>query len=186
MCKVTTREAFLRAVWQYIPQGSVCAEIGVLRGDFSQMILDILKPKYLILIDPFITNKEFDYGAELQYLPTAYSTESDYEKLMVRFEKEIAGGKVICDKQFSYEAVNDYPDNFFDVIYIDASHLYEDVKLDLNNFLPKLKPNGICAGHDYGNELFGVTKSVDEFIKENNFQMIILNEQGGDFALKRK
>ena len=38
----------------------------------------------------------------------------------------------------------------YDFIYIDASHEYEDVLNDLKMFLPKLKSNGIIAGHDWG------------------------------------
>lgn len=50
-----------------------------------------------------------------------------------------------------------------DLIYIDASHEYEDVKSDIENYRKLLKPNGIMFGDDYSNSIFpGVKKAVDE------------------------
>lgn len=47
-----------------------------------------------------------------------------------------------------------------DLIYIDGSHEYEDVKADLKNYLPLLSAEGIMFGDDY-NWPF-VKKAVDE------------------------
>lgn len=51
-----------------------------------------------------------------------------------------------------------------DVIYIDASHEYQDVKEDLASYWQKLNTGGIMFGDDYGNTTFpGVKQAVDEF-----------------------
>jgi hypothetical protein len=43
------------------------------------------------------------------------------------------------------------------------------------------------AGHDYFTyDNFGVIQAVDEFVKEHNFEMIIFNNAGFDWALKQK
>jgi len=43
------------------------------------------------------------------------------------------------------------------------------------------------CGHDYTDAYgFGVVKAVDEFCKEHDFEMIILNNNGFDWALKHK
>lgn len=53
-----------------------------------------------------------------------------------------------------------------DLIYIDASHEYEDVKEDLKNYWDKLNYGGVMFGDDYGNSTFpGVKVAVDEFGK---------------------
>lgn len=47
-----------------------------------------------------------------------------------------------------------------DLIYIDGSHEYEDVRVDIDNALQRA---GIIFGDDYGNTVFpGVKKAVDE------------------------
>lgn len=52
---------------------------------------------------------------------------------------------------------------FADLIYIDGSHQYEDVKKDTANYWPLLRHGGIMFGDDYGNGAFpGVKKAVDE------------------------
>jgi len=48
-----------------------------------------------------------------------------------------------------------------DLIYIDASHAYEEVWRDIDRAQYILKKDGILCGDDYGNKE-GVTKAVDE------------------------
>lgn len=50
-----------------------------------------------------------------------------------------------------------------DLIYIDASHEYQDVVDDIENFSKKLNEGGIMFGDDYNNSVFpGVRQAVDE------------------------
>ncbi len=58
-------------------------------------------------------------------------------------------------------ASNMFPDGYFDFVYIDGDHRYENVLLDIEFWLPKVKKGGILGGHDYGNEV-GVKKAVDK------------------------
>jgi len=55
-----------------------------------------------------------------------------------------------------------YQDNSLDFVFIDAAHDYESVKADINSWMPKLKLNGILAGHDYYHP--PVMKAVQELI----------------------
>ena len=79
----------------------------------------------------------------------------------------------------SMEAVNDFPDNHFDYIYIDGDHRYEAVKDDLEKWYPKLKIGGVFAGHDFVAECEGVVLAVQEFYNKRNLKYIIGND--GDF-----
>lgn len=48
-----------------------------------------------------------------------------------------------------YDVVPKLPNNYFDVVYIDADHHVTSVLSDIQITFPKLKPHGIMSGHDY-------------------------------------
>lgn len=183
MILVGSREDFLEVLNHKLPSKCWAIEIGVFNGDFSEMILSILDPAGLTLIDPFTTDERITYN---DGTPTVYSSRENYEKVLMRFRNDW-GKRIHVYEMFSYDAKYKFFDETFDFIYHDASHLYSDLKRDLKEWLPKLKPTGLMCGHDYtDNPSFGVRQAVDEFCKEHNFEMVLLNQQGGDFALMRK
>jgi predicted O-methyltransferase YrrM len=49
----------------------------------------------------------------------------------------------------SVEASKLYEDGSLDFVFIDAAHDYDNVLADLKAWHPKVKPEGIIAGHDY-------------------------------------
>jgi len=73
----------------------------------------------------------------------------------------------------SVDASKKFKDKSLDFVFLDASHEYEDVKNDIIKWLPKVKPGGILAGHDYyvdGHDWFpGVKQAVNEQLK--NFEV---------------
>jgi hypothetical protein len=48
-----------------------------------------------------------------------------------------------------------------DMIFLDASHAYEDVAADIEAWRSKVRPGGTLCGHDYGTWP-GVKQAVDE------------------------
>jgi predicted O-methyltransferase YrrM len=78
------------------------------------------------------------------------------------------GINLIC--KGSVNASKMFPDQFFDLIFIDADHTYDAVKRDIKAWLPKCKHGGIIAGHDY--QAKGVwpevRRAVDEFFPQIN------------------
>lgn len=182
MIIVSDRTRFLLEFKKYLPPDPIGIEIGVFRGDFSQNIFDIIKPMRLVLIDPFKTDVSKTYGDKYKNLPTAYSNESDYEQVIKRFEDELPESKIVVYKNYSYDAVKHFPDYSLDFLYLDASHLYADVKQDLNDWLPKLKRTGYLCGHDYTDD--EVKQAVDQFKEEHKLEIFLYNENGGDWALR--
>jgi SAM-dependent methyltransferase len=53
----------------------------------------------------------------------------------------------------------------FDLIYIDGSHEYRDVKEDIQNSLRIIRSGGIISGHDYNSTCPGVIMAVNEMFK---------------------
>lgn len=55
-----------------------------------------------------------------------------------------------------------FPDSYFDFVFIDASHKFEETKADIRVWYPKMIPEGILAGHDYNSgQGSGVKEAVD-------------------------
>ena len=65
-------------------------------------------------------------------------------------------------KKLSLDAAKDYKDSSLDFVFIDAAHDYDNVKADIEAWLPKLKKGGIIAGHDYADYAPGLIKAVNE------------------------
>ena len=69
----------------------------------------------------------------------------------------------------STEACKLIPDQYFDFVYIDTSHFYEETKEDILAWLPKVRRGGILGGHDYDTPTkkhFGVRRAVDELFPD--------------------
>ena len=58
----------------------------------------------------------------------------------------------------------------YDLIFVDGSHEYNDVKKDLNNYSKMLSDDGILVAHDiHSLEFPGINKAWNEFKRQNNF-----------------
>jgi len=173
-----------------LPKESVGAEIGVHLGDFSQQMLDSISPKELHLIDPW------EHQTSSIYKTAWYGggakggqTELDerYSSILKRFNQNIHDEQVKVHRGYSAAILQQFPDRYFDWVYIDGNHLYEYVKGDLELSLQKVKSGGYIAGDDYTEGGWwegGVKKAVDEFAKNQAVQLLeIRNRQ---FVFRRQ
>jgi hypothetical protein len=63
----------------------------------------------------------------------------------------------------SVEMAQQVPDGSLDLVFIDADHSEAAVRADIRAWLPKVRQDGIIAGHDYGSRNHpGVKIAVDE------------------------
>lgn len=187
------RYHFLNEVKSMISENPKCMEIGVDTGNFSEVIFREFNPSRLVLIDPFtegvdpITkndrypNKEGGFYTQR----TVYSNEAGLNSVKSKLSGAIESGIVEIERGFSTEVLHKFEDDEFDFIYVDACHIYEAVLWDLENYINKLKPGGMMAGHDYGATEYGVTEAVHDFCKKYNYEIIMLSTEG-DFALSLK
>lgn len=67
----------------------------------------------------------------------------------------------------SLQAAKLFNDKSLDFVFIDASHNYINVKNDILAWKPKIKKNGILAGHDYCSAHPDVIRAVDEVLKND-------------------
>jgi len=62
-----------------------------------------------------------------------------------------------------------FEDGSVDLVFLDADHSEDGVLRDLEAWLPKLRPGGIIAGHDYGARHHpGVKPAVDRVFREHS------------------
>jgi predicted O-methyltransferase YrrM len=87
-----------------------------------------------------------------------------YQNFILQSVKEKYGDRLVPIQGYSFQVVDQFADNFADIIFIDADHSYESVKKDILKYTPKLKKGGLLTGHDI--DYPGVNKAVKELIKE--------------------
>jgi len=163
-----------------MPKNSVCAEIGVEKGDFSDMIFKITTPVKLHLIDAWGDPTRYHDGLKLSV-----------EK---KFSHEIKTDNIKINVGFSTDVLKNMPDNYFDWVYLDTDHTYEVTAEELRILKNKMKPNGIIAGHDYiignwgGDVRYGVIEAVHEFCVKDNWELIFITINKNEmpsFAIKK-
>jgi len=171
-------EEKMREIYR-IKSGDVCAEIGVWKGEFSERILR-QHPSKLHLIDPWV-HQDFpvDDPAELRI----YCCE---QKEMDRIYKDVvnkfAGNETVeIHREFSANTV--FAEKYFDWVYVDGNHSYENVLEDLRHYLPFIKNGGLLCGDDYGANdgdpysNGGPERAVQEFIEETGLEVEITGTQ---------
>jgi hypothetical protein len=178
-----------RMVLDALPAGSIGAEIGVHKGDFSAVLLEAVRPARLHLVDPwkYETAERYDkawYGGQAE----GGQAEMDerYASVLTRFDREIRAGQVVVDRGSSEEVLEQLPDEYFDWVYIDGNHLYEYVKVDLALSLRTTKAGGLITGDDYAEGGWwqgGVKKAVDEFATDDAVQLLQL--QNGQYVFQK-
>lgn len=180
------RTDYLELCKSMLTRQPICVEIGVLRGEFSKLIIDILQPRKLHLVDPWeIGHDKNDTRTEQRPgLPTAYSDQNCYTHISNIFSEQISSSQVELHRMFSYDAVDLFQDKYFDFIYIDATHFYEPVMEDIKNYFPKLKDTGILCGHDYGGYWKEVTKAVNDSCEIYNLSVHHVSDFGDWIAIR--
>lgn len=160
------------------------AEIGVLVGDYSEILRASWKKGTLHLIDIWKHNPDYidivNFSDDLNtenYIYTVHRFKNDYNVKIYRMS--------------SKEASVLFPNNFFDWIYIDADHSYDGCMQDLISWYPKLKIGGILAGHDYTDGIglggvFGVKTAVDEFVSIINTKLFLTEENVQSWYFQKK
>ena len=173
-----------------MPRGSTCAEIGVFAGDFSERILEVVRPVRLHLIDPWRHETDAEYRrAWYGDAKGGGQTRMDEVHAAVcrRFAGAVASGIAVIHRAPSAEAAALFADEYFDWVYIDGNHRYEFVKADLERYAPKVKRGGLIAGDDYqvaGWWEDGVTKAVDEYVALGRCDVV--STGGNQFILRKR
>jgi predicted O-methyltransferase YrrM len=139
------------------PTNSHFVEVGTWKGmSAAYMAVEIINSG---------KNIKFDCVDTWDFVPSQTEIPEDqFENLYETFLNNIEPVKhqIKPVKALSWDGANYYTDESLDFIFIDAAHDYESVKKDINAWFPKLKKDGVIAGHDY-TWCDDVKKAVHEF-----------------------
>jgi SAM-dependent methyltransferase len=149
---VPTRTALIHK----LKKGGIVAEVGVDQGKFSREILDIASPGELHLIDHRIE-------------PAVRTLAATSEKSRVRLHHGDSAA-----------VLDEFPDAYFDWIYIDAQHTYEGVARDIEAARRVVKPAGFLVFNDYTPwsyiemQPYGVVAAVNELCVNDGWEVVYL------------
>lgn len=149
-------------------------EVGVWRGEFSEYLLSESGLAKLISVDA--------WDASLTLQKKYRQVDFEAAMLLTKDKLKRFGKRSEVLRLTSKDAAKQFPDNYFDFVYIDAGHDYDNVKQDLTVWYPKLKPGGLFAGHDYVKwqgkaKTWGVVRAVNEFIEENDLSLVLTQDK---------
>jgi hypothetical protein len=167
-----------------VKHGQIGAEIGVQKGLFTHGILHHCKPQKLHLIDPW-----YLLGDHWPWANANQSTTKALRNIIYWFRKQLSEGSVILHIGFDEEILNQFPDSYFDWVYLDTSHEYEHTKRELVILDKKVKAGGVIVGDDWFTEpdhvFYGQYLAITEFMKTHNYEFAALDEENHQFAIKK-
>lgn len=167
---LTNRECVL----PLLAQGMVAAEVGVACGGFSEKILQICKPRSFYAIDIFDDTTVGFWGS------TEFrdNNMTHYEYYADKFRKYIDDGILNMERGLSVEVLKRFPDDFFDYLYLDAGHDYNNVHEDIKEVTRVVKEGGVIQFNDYiyysygENMYYGVMQAVNEMVNQTQSKVM--------------
>jgi len=147
----------------------VGAEIGVAKGEFSDLMFKGIPGLKMYLVDPY-----YDYPGGKKYA-------REHPEMKKMSHKLMKGRDVVWLEEKSETAFNKIPDKSLDFVYIDGNHEYNWVMLDIILWERKVKRGGIISGHDYNTHGYPkhirqVKKAVDDFTKIHHISPVYLTD----------
>lgn len=173
---------------QLAQDGDVMVEVGTFLGESLHCLIDKVaaakKDVKIFAVDNFdleFMNREDTENFDLDTKPVMASEKEQgllkhgHKGMLVEFynklreagkEKYLKG----CLVGKSWDFASCFADQSIRFCFIDAGHSYNAVKLDLEAWYPKMKPQSVFAGHDwYAGE--GVRRAVIEFAVAHNLKI---------------
>lgn len=170
-----------KRVWKPFMEKYDCqiiCELGVFQGENFELMIKH-NPQVAVAVDAWIddgTASRNDMGFSQETLDKQYS---DFVAKMS--DKPF----VQIYRKYTSDAVKYFPDNYFDLVYVDADHTYEGCLFDIKDWYPKVKNGKFLIGDDYRSAvahrtevIFGVVEAVQKFAAENDLTIYELPRYG--------
>lgn len=168
----------IELIKELVKPGSVGAEIGVYRGDFSKELMKC-EPAMLYLIDAWEPYEEYKLDSIC-----ATNQPDNMEATKFAMKDAISAGRCKVIKGFSGNVAKGWKEPL-DWIFLDSNHAYEFVLEDLNYWSRHIKPDGVIMCHDFTDTSagaismkFGVVQAVKEFCQKSGWMVTHVTEEG--------
>ena len=145
---------------------SVVVEIGSFAGESTAVFAQHAKVVHAIDPWPETYARDIVAGCENPQIRAAVGQlgVADMSRIEAIFDARIGQcANVRKIKARDADVVTQFADGSIDCVYIDSIHTYEVVRDAIRRWLPKIRPGGVCAGHDYlESDWPGVVAAVNE------------------------
>lgn len=131
-------------------------EIGSYAGESTELFAKHFK--HVIAIDPFFNDYDKnDVTCKYMDLTEVFHT---FNSVISKYDN------ITHIRKTSDDATLQLKDIKVDLVYIDGMHTYDQVKLDIQNYLPIINETGFICGHDYHSVWQGVVNAIHEKLGE--------------------
>lgn len=173
----------------FITPDTIGIEIGVWAGDTSEKFISRgVKHLHLVdswSVDAYLAQKNPEKGSHENFLQimSKHAQSASPEHVQVFFDslhdfvynRYKSLPQVTIHRQPSADFFSTFTEKV-DWVYVDGAHSYDECLEDLVASLMVIKPGGWLLGDDYEWELTrgkpGVTKAVNEFVKNHNLTLV--------------
>ncbi len=141
-------------------RGGIGVELGVAEAGLSQKLLGHQVLSHLFCIDMYAGDRGHDVEQYKRAIARLLPFRDRSTLIKLRFD----------------EALDLFPDAFFDFIYVDGyAHTGEEGGQTIADWYPKLKPGGIVAGDDYHPRWPLVLEAVHAFVAERGLPLYLID-----------
>ena len=174
-----------------VPKGGKVAEIGVWRGDFSKTLVSTLKPRQFFAFDIFTCHTlEEWHGLTGSQLFDGLTQRQYYERELAPY---LDTTTLTVVEGRSQETLRGHTDGSFDLVYVDAGHEYENVKVDAELAVEMTNKSGFLVFNDYllfdhDNATYGIVPVVNDLVVNRGWDVVgfaINHALYADIALQR-
>jgi hypothetical protein len=97
------------------------------------------------------------------------------------YQRELVRGQVVLNIGWDLDLLPAFPDGYFNWVYLDTSHQYEQTARELELFRTRVKTTGIIAGDDWyvspAHLHHRVFKAINEFIEKWPYLLAYADER---------
>lgn len=154
------------------------AEIGVAYGYHAEHLCEQLLEIRYFGVDPYLANYDLNdsFCADVTRLFGDIDPQVSMDRLFAAVQMKLNRYRWRSQmiRRKSWEAADQFPDGYFDLVYVDGDHTYAGVTKDLTAWLPKVREGGLLCGDDIGWP--DVHRALQDFFGTRMQQVVIYTQ----------